>query len=179
LVAEFEYAANSAFQANEDRSKAASFFLISVGSLVASIFGTQEFDTYDGLYWILAGLFLVLTFLGVLTVIQLARLREAWRESARTMNRIKDYYIERFPEIELKQAFRWRTETLPNKYKRDSISHYTAIEVAMLSGLTFGASVFFFQLEFSYYWSSWLISASAAGIAFVAIRWFYKRLLTK
>jgi hypothetical protein len=41
LIAEFNYIANSAFQANEDRSRAMSFYFVSVGSLMAEILGTQ------------------------------------------------------------------------------------------------------------------------------------------
>ncbi len=178
LIAEFEYAANSAFQANEDRSKAASFFLISVGSLVAAIFGAQRADIKPETYFVLAGLFLALTFLGTLTVMQLARLREAWAESARVMNRIKDFYVERFKEIELEKAFHWRAATIPEKYKPRSISYFTVLEVALLSGLTFGASAFFLQAGFA--WTRWreVITASVAIAGFVFQLRLYRSLLT-
>ena len=37
LKAEYEYIAATVFQANEDRSRVASFYFVSVGSLVAAI----------------------------------------------------------------------------------------------------------------------------------------------
>jgi hypothetical protein len=179
LIAEFEYAAASAFQANEDRSKAASFFLVSVGSLVAAIFGALQKEMTSGVYLVLAGLFCVLTILGWLTVKQLARLREAWRESARTMNKIKDYYMGQFEEIHLKDAFRWRSDTLPNKYKTESVSHYTAIEVSLLSALTFSAGAFFFQLGLGSEILPWAFAIAAGTVMFFAELAYYKRLLTK
>ncbi len=181
LSSEFEYIANSAFQANEDRSKAASFFLISVGSLVAAIFGAQQLSGLDeiplAVYRALAGLFLILTLLGALTVAQLARLRLAWVEAALAMNQIKAFYTQHFKDLE--KAFRWRTETLPDKYKTDSISYYTVLEVALLSALTFGASVYFLQMGVAYISCLWAFTISAGTLAFFAQLVFYKHLINK
>lgn len=167
LIAEFEYAANNAFQANEDRSKVASFFIVSVGSLAAAIFGMQEVELNRAIHFLLSGLFFTLTFLGLLTVMQLARLRDAWRESAKAMNAIKSYYIDRFKDKQFEQAFLWRNETIPAKYKIFSVSYFTVIEVALLSGLTFGACVYFALMGLAgdgepVHYSWWL--AAGAGI---------------
>ena len=181
LASEFEYIANSAFQANEDRSKAASFFLVAVGSLVAAIFGAQQLSELEviprTLYFLLAGLFLVLTALGALTVAQLARLRSAWHEAAQAMNQLKDFYIERHKGLE--KAFLWRTKTLPPKYKTDSISYYTALEVSLLGGLTFGAGAYFLQVGIPYTNCLWAFTISASVLAFFAQLFLYKRLLTE
>ena len=67
LIAEYEYIANSAIQANEDRARVSSFYLIAVGSLVAALFSTQIFDTNKSLVtlsFLFSGLFFVLTLLG-------------------------------------------------------------------------------------------------------------------
>jgi hypothetical protein len=146
LAAEFNYIAQTAIQANEDRARVSSFYLIAVGSLVATMFGTQFFDpnffsqTVD---WMFSGLFTLLTLLGTSTITQLARLRVAWYESALAMNQLKDYMMDE--NKTLAKAFRWKTSTLPLKYKRDSVSYYQAIEVALISGLTFGAATLFAQ----------------------------------
>lgn len=179
LSAEFEYIANSAFQANEDRSKAASFFLVSVGALVATIFGAGQDVLSAQTYLVLAGLFFVLTLLGGLTISQLARLRAAWHEAARAMNQIKDYYNAELKGNDLHKAFRWRTETLPMPYKRDSISFTTALEVALLSGLTFGTSAYFLQLSLGSTNPVWWITLGAGGVAFFLELFFYKSILTK
>ena len=145
LAAEFDYIAQTATQAYEDRARVSSFYLVAVGSLVAAIFGTQLFDAEkftQTVKFMFGGLFLLLTLLGTSTVMQLGRLRAAWHESMMAMNQIKDFAISQKPE--LIQAFRWKTSTLPAKDKKGSISYYQAIEVAFISGLTFGASAFFF-----------------------------------
>ena len=146
LAAEFDYIAQTAIQANEDRARVSSFYLIAVGSLVAAMFGTQYFDpeilSIDA-NLMFSGLFALLTLLGTSTVMQLARLRSAWYESALAMNQLKDYMVSQ--NQTLSQAFRWKTSTLPSKYKKDSVSYYQATEVALISGLTLGAAVFFLQ----------------------------------
>ncbi len=183
LAAEFSYIANSAFQANEDRSKAASFFLVAVGSLVAAIFGTQLLTgTPQQLliaYRSLAGLFFVLTLLGGLTVAQLARLRLAWLEAARAMNQMKDFVAEHHQGLNLKQAFRWRSETLPKEFKADSISFYSTLEVTLLSALTFGAFVYFSMMSVNRLDGIWLIAIGAGAVAFITFVLFYKRMLKK
>jgi hypothetical protein len=146
LAAEFDYIAQTAIQANEDRARVSSFYLIAVGSLVAAMFGTQYVDpnllSIDA-NLMFSGLFTLLTLLGTSTVMQLARLRAAWYESALAMNQLKDYMMSQ--NRTLVQAFRWKTSTLPAKHKKDSVSYYQATEVALISGLMFGAAVFFLQ----------------------------------
>lgn len=144
LAAEFSYIAQTAIQANEDRARVSSFYLIAVGSLVAAMFGAQYIDTTwlsidPG--WLFSALFALLTLMGTSTILQLARLRSAWFDSAMAMNQIKDYMMSR--NQSLRPAFRWQTGTLPAKFKKDSISYYQAMEVAVISGLMFGAAVLF------------------------------------
>jgi hypothetical protein len=151
LAAEFSYIADTANQANEDRARVSSFYLIAVGSLVAALFGTQFIDPNSLFHsrtinLMFAGLFTLLTLLGGSTILQLARLRSAWHESMLAMNQIKDFMVAQHPE--LSQAFRWKTSTLPSKYKRNSVSYFQAVEVALIGGLMFGAAVFFLQQAF-------------------------------
>jgi hypothetical protein len=149
LAAEFNYIAQTAIQANEDRARVSSFYLIAVGSAVAALLGTQLLDVNSPLRTvnlIFSGLFALLTLLGTSTVLQLARLRSAWYESALAMNQLKDYMITQ--NTTLNQAFRWKTSTLPSLRKKDSISYYQALEVALISGLMLGAAAFFLQRAF-------------------------------
>lgn len=147
LASEFDYIAQTATQANEDRARVSSFYLIAVGSLVAALFGTQVFEPElfnSNIKIMFSGLFGLLTLLGISTIMQLARLRAAWHESVLAMNQMKDFAIAQRPE--LAGAFRWKTGTLPPKYKPASVSYYQAVEVALIGGLLFAAGVFFFQL---------------------------------
>ena len=177
LKAEYDYIANTAFQANEDRARGASFYFVSVGSIVAAILGTQL--TADNLRSVAIPffiLFLVMTGLGALTIAQLARLRAAWHESVQAMNVMKDFYLEHYPEIE--PAFKWRKKTIPETDKPNSIANLTALEEALLGRFTTGASVYFLLL-----WLGDINLASAMVIVVGAIigslsLWaYYKRLL--
>jgi hypothetical protein len=182
LAAEFDYIAQTATQANEDRARVSSFYLIAVGSLVAALFGTQFFDPgffNQTVNIMFSGLFLLLTLLGISTVMQLARLRAAWHESMLAMNQLKDFMVSQ--NSDLQNAFRWTTRTLPSKYKTSSVSYYQAIEVALIGALMFGAGIFFMQQAMIPAGSTsiqhWVISI-LAGIAMVfAQLQIYKRSL--
>jgi hypothetical protein len=182
LVAEYEYIAQTASQAHEDRARFASFYLIAVGSLVAALFSTQllspDFDA-GGMNLLFSGLFLILTVLGFTTTIQLARLRVAWKDSMMAMNQIKDYIISRDKDLE--KAFLWRKNTLPPLYKVNSIYFLQAFEVALLSSVMFGASVYFFQRGIAYSCSicnvAYTISLGLAAL--ISQLYLYKRLLTR
>ncbi len=183
LAAEYDYIAQTASQANEDRARVSSFYLIAVGSLVAALFGTQFFDPNSlshsrTINFMFCGLFILLTLLGSSTIIQLARLRAAWHESMLAMNQIKDFMVAQHPE--LSQAFRWKTSTLPSKYKRNSVSYYQAVEVALIGGLMFGASAFFFQqalVEENITSLNWVISLVSGALTVLLQLQIYKRVL--
>lgn len=184
LKAEFEYIAATATQANEDRSKVASFYFVSVGSLIAAIFSAQLFDTnqngevLQNIYLAFCALFGFLTFLGYLTIAQLARLRTAWMDSVKAMNIIKEYFINNI-EADLKPAFLWTDEYAPKGYKPGSVANYLAYQVALLSGLIFAAAVFFFQLGIEQTKCLWPFSISfGLFIAFLQL-FFYKRIVSK
>jgi len=179
LAAEFSYIAQTATQAFEDRARVSSFYLIAVGSLVAALFSTQLFDPDQftkTIKLMFSGLFLLLTVLGTSTVMQLAQLRSAWYESMKAMNQIKDFAMQQNPE--LTAAFRWKTSTLPAKYKTGSVSFYQTLEVAMIGGLMFGASVFFFQQAFFKVGAiTWIVCLVSVLIATATQMAIYKRLL--
>ena len=177
LMAEYEYIAQTILQANEDRSRVATFYFVSVGSLVAAIL-SASFSTNDirNISLAFAGLFIVLTLLGALTLAQLARLRAAWHESVEALNQVKDFYIKHNREIE--PAFKWRVRTIPPTDKPFSIANLLAAEVAILGAITSAAAVYFFLtfLGNITLWG-WLILAGVLLAGFF-IQWaWYKHLL--
>ena len=179
LAAEFDYIAQTAAQATEDRARVSSFYLIAVGSLVAALFGTQFLDTPSlpiPVNLMFSGLFFLLTLLGTSTIMQLARLRAAWYESMLAMNQLKDYMInENKP---LAKAFRWQSNTLPPKYRTSSVSYYQAMEVALISGLMFGATVFFlFHAFFTIGLVHWIVLILMGGLTMYLQLNIYKRIL--
>jgi len=179
LAAEYDYIAQTAAQATEDRARVSSFYLIAVGSLIAAMFGTQFLDMKSlpmTVNLMFSGLFLLLTLLGTSTIMQLARLRSAWYESMLAMNQLKDYMIKE--NKPLSEAFRWQSSTLPPKYRTGSVSYYQAMEVALISALMLGAAMFFLlQAFFSIGLWHWIISALMGILTiFLQLR-LYKQIL--
>ncbi len=182
LRSELEYIMQTAFQANEDRARVSSFYLVAVGSLVAALFSTQLLEkNVDArlIPWAFCVLFFILTALGTLTILQLARLRVSWHDSMRAMNQLKDYWIQQSSARNLREAFRWDASTLPHKFKVQSVSYYQAIEVALLSGLTFGAGAYFLQQAVSYTCRlcNWAYSFAFGLLVFLLELLLYRRAL--
>ena len=177
LESEYQYIASSLFQANEDRSRVASFYFVAVGSLVAAILSTLfSVDNLNKVSLAFSALFLVLTILGAVTLAQLAHLRAAWHESAQAMDVIKEFYIKHNKEIE--PAFKWRSNTLPPTDKPYSIANLMAFEVALLSAITVTASVYFLLLIFGdiKLWGWAILTATLLAGYFAQWLW-YKHLL--
>jgi hypothetical protein len=142
LKAEYDYIANTVFQANEDRSRATSFYLLTFSSFIAAIVSYQFDKSFNGNWvdWGFFALFIVLAVMGLLTVLQLARLRLAWYESVQALNQIKDYYIEHNNDLE--KAFSWRSVTA-KKFKWKSVGFMLVVQVSILGGAALGAAIFF------------------------------------
>ena len=176
LNSEYQYIAQNVFQANEDRSRVTSFYFVSVGSFVAAILGTRFEPEQSTISLAFFFLFTILTFMGALTIAQLARLRAAWHEAVEAMNMIKEYYIEHNPEIA--PAFKWRPRDVPPTNKRHSIANLIAMEVSLLSSLTTGAGIYFL-LNFlgSTNIVSWIIIAVSAFLGYAAQWAWYRSLL--
>ena len=176
LIAEFNYIAQVAFQANEDRARVTSFYLVSVGSFIAAILSTQVLASPQPvLYWSFAGLFLFLSLLAVTTILQLIRLRRSWYDCIRAINHIKNFYTRNIKTIDLKDAFHWNADTLPAMNKTNSLSFFLSAEVGLFGSAAFGAAYYFALLGLG--WVSWG-PAILLGIGyFVGIIYLYRRLL--
>jgi hypothetical protein len=176
LQEEFKYITQTAFQANEDRSRVTSYYLVTVGSFVAAILGTGFETAQTAVSIAFFILFTVLTVMGALTIAQLARLRAAWHESAEAMNQVKEFYIQHHPEIE--PAFKWRTKIIPPTNKPYSIANLIAMEVAMLSAMTTGAGAYFLLTYLgSVNWLIWIIVIVSTGLGYAAQWSWYLHLL--
>lgn len=167
LTSEFKYIANTAFQANEDRARATSFYLVTFGSFIAALVSAQ-LDLGPGqaswLDWGFSGLFVALALMGLVTVLELARLRSAWFESVKAMNAIKEYYIARHPD--LAEAIQWRSQAdvLPRRLKPTSVGFLMALQVAFLGGAALGVGVFFLVKAIS--GTVWFLPGIVSGSAY-------------
>jgi len=144
LIAEYQYAAQSAFQAHEDRARVSSYYLVSAGTAVAAILGVQREDVMPSLSIGFAAIFAVLFFVGILTLLQMIRLRQAWYESAHAMNRLKEYFVNIYREAEIARAFAWTRQTLPPRSKTWSVAFLLALSVMLIDACAAGGSIIFY-----------------------------------
>jgi hypothetical protein len=170
IAAEYGYIAQTAFQANEDRARAWQYFFVTFATLIAALLSTQVAEAArQQLYVTFVVIFALLAVLGLITVLQLVRLRQAWLESVRAMNQIKERLIADDPS--LAEYFRWRNSTIPAAFKWRSFGFLQAISVGLLSGLALGAAVAFGALARGAVVVPWALCLAAAGIAAVGILW--------
>jgi len=175
LISEFNYIAQAAFQANEDRARVTTFYLISLGSLVAALLSSQLTNSnqpeIDKLF---ICIFIVLSMFGLLTMLQLVRLRQAWFECARALNQIKAFYIKNIKAVKLDDAFRW--QKLPAKFKPRSVGFLLALQVAIVSGASCGVAALYIGHLYTQHWEGTI--ALAVGIVYTTIEiLLYWRLL--
>ncbi len=184
IAAEYEYIAQTAFQAQEDRARVTSFYIVSLGSLFGAFFSTNFSDEKVTIlaYLGFSGLFFFLSYFGFITLRQLIMLRKAWFESAKAMNQIKDFLISKNSEISA--AFRWQSKTLPPPYKPGNVAYLLAQQVALLGAITIGASVYYAMRAFPKTLSLHPILSPAiagiVGIIFLGFQMsFYRKQLKK
>ena len=170
IAAEFGYVAQTAFQANEDRARAWQYFFVTFATLIAALLSAQvETAVRQQLYITFAIIFALLAVLGLITIVQLVRLRQAWLESVRAMNQIKERLIADDPA--LADYFRWRNDTIPSPFKWRSFGFLQALSVALLSGLAVGAAVAFGALARGAAIVPWAFSLLAALVVSALILW--------
>jgi hypothetical protein len=160
LSAEFEYAAQAAFQANEDRIKVFSYYLATAGTLFAAVV-LLDIDRAEHL-GILSLLLGGLVALGVSSFLQLAKLRLAWIDSVRAMSRIKQHYIEVLHDTAFARSFHWGSETIPPADKKWTIAFLVALTMAFINSVSLGGMVTMFSLVIG--GDLWWIQGSAVGI---------------
>ena len=100
------------------------------------------------------------------------------RISARAMNQIKHYYIRNFPEIDLKDAFLWTKDSMPAMYKPWSVHFMMALQVALLAGVTAGATTLFVSRALGGgddWW--WGVAGSVGFVAFLVQMIVYRSIL--
>ena len=147
LIAEYNYIAQAAFQANEDRARVSNFYFVTAAAAVAAIVGAKiETAASPAVYLGFSALFATLSAIGVLTLLQLARLRKAWTESAQAMGQIKQYYIDHFKDFHIEEAFAWSSRTIPPSGKRSSVAFLLALSVMIVDAVTAATAVAYFSL---------------------------------
>lgn len=170
LIAEFNYIAQTAFQAHEDRARVWQYYLATVGTFVVALFSMMEVPPawVNPVRMAFGVTFAMLAIVGYLTLRQLIRLRGAWMESARAMNQIKDFYADR---LDLASAFLWRTTTLPEAGKKDSVAFLLALTVMMMDAFAVVLALGFFGLAINEARGLWVGMGMGVVAAVLAVIW--------
>jgi hypothetical protein len=148
LKLEFEYARETAYQAQNDRTIIVNLYLLlvgGVGSLLLAAVSLVPVERLDIPLQAVVVLFVVMGLLGTLTLFKLIRLRQAWFTSVRAMNTIKAYYLQTFPALDA--ALLWKANTIPSLGKAWTITFILSVMVILLSSLSFAAAMHFLELR--------------------------------
>ena len=138
LLREFDYAKETAAQAMDDRLTLLNYFLLSAGVVVAGIGvmvskeGGYDFPYRDES---IIALSLIFNMVGWVYFLNQVRLRQAWCESARAMNHIKQVFLENceYAQEKGKAAFRWSVENMPPPPKKMTVFYFSALLISILS----------------------------------------------
>lgn len=142
LIAEFNYAAQSAFQANEDRVRVFGFVVANIATIISALFAQVTIISIsENLFKVIL---IVLSIIGALLIMQIARLRSAWIESVRTMNSIKEFFIVNSYNKDFAKVFRWNNQTVPSATKVASISFLVTLIIAFIDTISFGYGILLF-----------------------------------
>ena len=144
LLAEFNYASTTAYQAMEDRARTFNLYLFIFGVLASGLGALYQLGNKLGpntnLYAI--ALLIAAGVMGTTFFVTLVRFRQAARNSTITMNVIKEYYIKHFETTipDVHNAFFWRYATIPAGEKLRNAAFMISSTVAMLGSLCFAAA---------------------------------------
>jgi hypothetical protein len=175
LTAEFEYARITASEAMNDRHTVVNFYLLLTGVVVSAVValinaGQSGSSLGRALPLVAMALLWALCIVGWLYLLQIIRLRQAWRDSALAMTQIKEFYIRRvalFSPLEFSQAFRWRLATLPPANKLWTIHFFSAALIALLNSLVYVGGGLLYGLSVGLAPQQWVWAAP--GLALLGV----------
>jgi hypothetical protein len=180
---EYGYARTTASEAMQDRHTMINFYLVIVGVLTTGVVAVLARDTdfpnsaATALLWVLCGV-------GWLYFLKIIRLRQAWHDSARAMNQIKDFYIQHAKDFDpnlIRHAFRWGTQTLPPPEKPWTLFFYSAMLIGFLDSAAYVAGGVLINLDATLafpFWAGGLLVLF--GLVFFAFHvWLYFAFLKK
>ncbi|MEO6728294.1 MAG: hypothetical protein ABIM99_00060 [Candidatus Dojkabacteria bacterium] len=139
LNAEFQYASDTAHQANDDRGKVFEVFLANIVTLVSAAILPSVFNIENNLIFVFV--FIGLFMFGLVTLYQLTRTRVAWVSSIKAMNQIKEHYIKHFEG--LKDAFKWSVTSMPKANSKSSIVFVQSIFIMILNSINVSLIIYF------------------------------------
>lgn len=147
LKLEFDYAKSTSLQSQSDRLAIVNFFIAIFGAIASISLGLANSNTTYSNFFSLG--FFVISIIGFVFIIKIIRLRQAWVESAKAMNKIKDYFIQKNPDVG--EFIIWKTNTIPKAEKFKTISYLSSFLINILSSISLFLGCYL--SDFSILWS--------------------------
>ncbi|MCI0696277.1 toll/interleukin-1 receptor domain-containing protein [candidate division KSB1 bacterium] len=138
LLREFDYVKETAAQAMNDREIIVKYFLLFTGAILLGMWfmlreegGARFAYRFESLI----AVSLLFNAVGWISFMQVVRLRQAWCESARAMNHLKQFFVKHceYPPDIAKRAFRWNIESIPLAAKKMTVFYFSALLISILS----------------------------------------------
>ena len=141
MLAEFNYANSTAYQAMDDRGRMFGIYLGIASVLAGGVGALYELGSKSANSEVIASALLVLAgFVGLIFFFKIIRIRQALDDSLVTMNVIKEHYIKHFkgkyPDIE--KIFRWRLESIPPGSRFGSLTFLVCLAIMVIDSIALG-----------------------------------------
>jgi 8-oxo-dGTP pyrophosphatase MutT (NUDIX family) len=141
MLAEFNYASATAYQALDDRGRMFGIYLGITSVLAGGVGALYELGKKDANSEVIAAALLLLAgLIGVIFFFKIVRIRQAFSDSLITMNVIKEHYISQFkatvPQVD--KIFRWRMKSMPSAHKFGSLTFLVCVGIITIDSLALG-----------------------------------------
>ncbi len=141
MLAEFNYASATAYQALEDRGRMFNFYLGIAGVLASGLGALYGFGkTIQHSEYLAMALLILAGFIGVIFFLKIVRIRQAFDDSLLTMNTIKEHYISNFKGIvpAVEDIFRWRIKSMPSGRRFGSLTFLVCFAIIFIDSVAVG-----------------------------------------
>lgn len=141
MLAEFNYANSTAYQALDDRGRMFGIYLGIASVLAGGVGALYELGSRSANSGVIAAALLILAgFIGLIFFFKIVRIRQAFDDSLLTMNTIKEHYISKFkgdvPAVE--DIFRWRMKSMPTGRRFGSLTFLVCFAITVIDSLALG-----------------------------------------
>jgi hypothetical protein len=183
LLAEFNYASITAYQAMEDRARISSFYYLLLGVLASGLAAIYQLSggTHNVPLFLVVTLLVIGALISICFFVTLIRLRQAYKESLISMNVIKEFYIKEFKQQipAIGHAFRWRLETIPKSERIGSVTFMIASLNALIGSLCLAGAVFMGTEQLFTELGASILAGMVFVIAILLHIFYYRRALSK
>jgi ADP-ribose pyrophosphatase len=141
MLAEFNYANSTAYQALDDRGRMFGIYLAIASVMAGGVGALYELGDRSAHSEVIAAALLLLAgFIGLIFFFKIVRIRQAFDDSLLTMNVIKEHYISAFKGIvpAVEEIFRWRIESMPSGRRFGSLTFLVYFAISVIDSLALG-----------------------------------------